>query len=283
MTNIVTCIGRFNVSVAVCDAGAWASQRLNAHLKLLHVLDKSEYPVKGDLTGSIGFGSQEYLLDELTTLEEKQSKLAREHGKHMLETAERRVREDGAKDISTLQRHGTLVETLAELEGETRILVMGRRGAEHDSDAHTIGNNLEDVIRTVHRPVLIVLAEFSPPNCFAIAFDGSPAALKTLDMVAESPLLKGLPCHLVMVCSDTNGRKAQLEAAFDKLGSAGFDVTQKTLEGKVLSALDTYQKENKIELMVMGAYVHSRFRQFLVGSNTTSILRTSDIPLLLLR
>ena len=283
MTNIVTCIGRFHVSAAVCDAGAWASQRLNAPLKLLHVLDKSEYPIKGDFTGRIGLGSQEHLLDELTALEEKRSKLAREHGKRMLEAAERRAREDGARDISTLQRHGSLVETLMELESETRLLVMGRRGAEHDSAAHLIGSNLENVIRTIHRPSLIVLASFSPPNCFMIAFDGSPTAQKALDMVAGIPLLKGLPCHLVMVCSGTDERKAQLEAAFDKLVSAGFDVTQKMLEGKVQSVLDAYQKEHQIELMVMGAYGHSRIREFLVGSNTTSMIRTSDIPLLLLR
>lgn len=283
MTNIVTCIGRFHVSAAVCDAAAWASQRLNAPLKLLHVLDKSEYPIKGDFTGSIGLGSQEHLLDELTALEEKRSKLAREHGKRMLEAAERRAREDGAKDVSTLQRHGSLVETLMELEGETRLLVMGRRGSEHDSVAHSIGSNLENVIRTVHKPILIVLASFSPPNCFMIAFDGSPTSQKALDMVAGSPLLKGLPCHLVMVCSGSDERKAQLEAAYDKLVSAGFEVTRKTLEGKVLTALDIYQKEKQIELMVMGAYGHSRIRQFLVGSNTTSMLRTSNIPLLLLR
>lgn len=283
MTNIITCIGRFHVSAAVCDAGAWASQRLNAHLKLLHVLDKSEYPIKRDLTGKIGLGSQEHLLDELTVLEEKHSKLAREHGKYMLEAAERRVREDGAKDISTLQRHGSLVETLMELEDETRLLVMGRRSAEHDNTAHPIGSNLENVIRTIHKPILIVLSKFSPPNCFMIAFDGSPTAQKALDMVAGSPLLKGLPCHLIMVCSGTDERKAQLESAFDKLVSAGFDVTQKTLEGKVEAALGTYQKENQIDLMVMGAYGHSRIRQFLTGSNTTAMLRTSDIPLLLLR
>ena len=283
MSNIITCIGHFRVSAAVCDAGAWASQRLNAHLKLLHVLDKSAYPIKGDLSGKIGLGSQEYLLDELTVLEEKRSKLAREYGKYMLEAAERRVREDGAKDISTLQRHGSLIETLMGLEDETRLLVMGRRGAEHESAAHSIGSNLENVIRTIHKPILIVLAKFSPPNCFMIAFDGSPAAQKALDMAAGSPLLKGLPCHLIMVCSGTDERKAQLEAAFDKLVSAGFDVTQKMLEGKVQSVLDAYQKKHQIELMVMGAYGHSRIRQFLTGSNTTSMLRTSDIPLLLLR
>lgn len=33
----------------------------------------------------------------------------------------------------------------------------------------------------------------------------------------------------------------------------------------------------------MGAYGHSRIRQFLVGSTTTSMLRSTTSPLLLLR
>jgi nucleotide-binding universal stress UspA family protein len=33
----------------------------------------------------------------------------------------------------------------------------------------------------------------------------------------------------------------------------------------------------------MGAYGHSRIRQFLVGSNTAKMVRMSDIPILLLR
>ncbi len=33
----------------------------------------------------------------------------------------------------------------------------------------------------------------------------------------------------------------------------------------------------------MGAYGHSRIRQFFVGSTTSSLLRTSTTPLLLLR
>ncbi|MBE7447065.1 MAG: universal stress protein [Planctomycetia bacterium] len=200
----------------------------------------------------------------------------------MLETAVRRVREYGAEDISTLHWHGDLVETLMDIEKETRLLVVGCRGAGRDTAAHAMGSHLESVIRTIHKPILIVLAEFSPPNSFMIAFDGSPTAQKALAMVVGNPLLKGLPCHLVM-CNGSDEQKAQLPAAFDELVSAGFDVIQKMLEGKVQAALDTYQKQNQIELMVMGAYGHSRVRQFLVGSNTTCLLCTSNIPLLLLR
>lgn len=36
-------------------------------------------------------------------------------------------------------------------------------------------------------------------------------------------------------------------------------------------------------LLVMGAFGHSRLRQLLVGSTTTSLLRLSDVPVLILR
>ena len=38
-----------------------------------------------------------------------------------------------------------------------------------------------------------------------------------------------------------------------------------------------------IDLLAMGAYGHSRIRQFLVGSTTSTLLRTSNSALLILR
>jgi len=42
-------------------------------------------------------------------------------------------------------------------------------------------------------------------------------------------------------------------------------------------------QEEAIDLLVMGAYSHSPFLNFLRGSTTTDLLRTSKIPTLLLR
>ncbi|NEX14929.1 MAG: universal stress protein UspA, partial [Prosthecochloris sp.] len=123
MTKVIACIDGSPVAPAVCDAASWASLSLEAPLTLLHVLDRSEYPVKGDLSGNIGLGSREHLLDELVSLDEQRGRLALEHGKHMLEAAKIRAEEHGAKDLSKLQRHGNLLETLQELESDTRLLV----------------------------------------------------------------------------------------------------------------------------------------------------------------
>lgn len=286
MTKIVACIDGSNAAIAVCDAAAWASQRLNAPLDLLHVLDKTEYIKNAeshDLSGTIGLGSREHLLQALVEIEEKRSKLALEHGKAMLQDARQRARKEGVTEITTHQRHGDLIGTLVDMQHETRMLVIGRQGEAHEKQEHSLGSHLENVIRSVHRPLLVTLPGFVVPENFMIAYDGSTTANKVLEKVAQSDLLRGLPCHLVMVADDENEHKLQLNASVAHLREVGFEVTSALLQGAVEPALHQYQKDNHINLMVMGAYGHTRIRQFLLGSNTAKMVRMSDIPLLLLR
>lgn len=90
MTKIIACIDGSITSPAVCKAAAWTSQRLTAPLDLLHVLDKTEYPKpenSKNLSGNIGLGSHEHLLQELIELDEKRGRLALEHGKNILQEA----------------------------------------------------------------------------------------------------------------------------------------------------------------------------------------------------
>ena len=53
--------------------------------------------------------------------------------------------------------------------------------------------------------------------------------------------------------------------------------------GNPETALPNYIKVYSADLLVMGAYGHSRIRQFIVGSTTTTLLRTSTVPVLVLR
>lgn len=286
MTKVIACIDGSQVAMDVCDAAAWASLKMEAPLDLLHVLDKEEYPTAdthGDLSGNIGLGSREHLLTELTELDEKRSKLALEHGKHMLEDAKKRVEADGAKQVTTHQRHGSLVETLQEAEEDMRLLVMGRQGEAHDNQAHSLGSHLENVVRAMHRPILVVVPAFKKPSKFMLAYDGSKTVKKALDKLVKSPLLKGLECHLVMVSEEDDKHVHDLKEAADTLKAAGYSVIPVIKQGAVQPVLSEYQKDNQIDLLVMGAYGHSRIRQFLVGSNTAKMVRQSDIPMLLLR
>ncbi|ARU90485.1 universal stress protein [Pseudomonas sp. M30-35] len=284
MTHVMACIDNSQSSLAVCDYAAWASQQLvDAPLTLLHVLDEEKYPAAADLSGNIGLGSREHLLEELATLDAQRARVALEQGQHMLESARERTVNFGAAAPELKQRHGHLVESLSDLQDDIRLLVIGKVGEDSARDTSTLGRQIEAVVRTIQRPILITANRYKKPETVMLAFDGSPTAQKTVQMLAASPLCKGLPIHLVMVGVDSTDNRDVLGKAADVLLSAGFDVKTQIRSGDVEAALHDYQAEQGIDLLVMGAYGHSRIRQFLVGSTTTTMLRTATIPVLLLR
>jgi nucleotide-binding universal stress UspA family protein len=283
MTQVMACIDGSSITLAVCDYAAWASRKMDAPLDFLHVLGRSEYPIPADLSGNIGLGSREHLLQELAELDEKRSRVALEQGRLMLEAAKARAIADGVPNPTSRQRHGELVDTLLEFQGDIRLLVMGRQGEQGDSVGEHIGSHLENVVRTLHRPILVIPSDYSEPQRILIAFDGSATTRKAVDMVARSPLFRGLPCHVVMVGADKDEPREQLGWARTHLETAGFDVTAEIRQGEVEAVLCAYRTEHEIDLIVMGAYGHSRIREFLIGSTTTKLVRQSKVSLLLLR
>lgn len=283
MTQVMACIDGSLSSPAVCDYAAWASLRLGAPLTLLHVLDHQQYPPRRDLSGNIALGSREQLLQELAALDEQRGKLALEQGRLALEAAKERAQRDGVASPQLRQRHGDLAASLRELEGEIRLLVIGRQGETSDAVSQLVGSQLESVIRTLHRPILVSPGQFQAPRSLMLAYDGSATCDKGVDMLAASPLFQGLPIHVLMVGADSIDARAQLEQVKRRLVAGGHEVQLAIRAGEVEPTLHDYQAEQGIDLLVMGAYGHSRIRQFLVGSTTSHMLQTSVSPLLLLR
>lgn len=261
------------------DYGIWASKRLGAPLKFLHVLDRSQYPTQSDLSGNIGLGSRETLLEKLAAIDEKRSKLAMEHSKLMLDAYVQNAIANGIDSPASLQYHGGLEEILVEIEESIRLLVLGK----HDDHLRVhIGSRLENVVRIIHRPILIATIKFKPPQRVMLAFDGSATTRKGVEMVATSPLFCGLPCHLVMVGTKNEANREQLNWAQRILEEAGFEAPATIIDGDVERSLGDYRSAHEIDMLIMGAYGHSVIRRFLVGSTTTSVIRNTSIPVLLL-
>lgn len=280
MTFVMGCVDGSKVTDAVCNAAVWSAQRMDAPVMFLHSLEHEHLPMREDHSGAIGLGAREELLDTLVELESQRAQLEIKHGQVVLNAVRERAIAAGLQQVDTLQRHGVLTETLAELEAKTRLVVVGRQGLAHESFARAIGSHVESLIRTSTRPVLVVAEDFTMPKQFMLAYDGSPTADKALDMVAASPLLRNIPCHLVMVGENAG----PLDVAKGRLVQAGFSVEAHLLSGAyVAGALVEYQSSHAVDLTVMGAYGHSRIRQFFVGSQTTNLLQRSLTPLLLLR
>jgi nucleotide-binding universal stress UspA family protein len=285
MNKVYACIDGLATTTAVIDWAAWSARRLDVPLEFLHVLDRHpERAAVSDYSGAIGWDAQESLLQELSELDEKRSKLAQEAGRRLLVAARERAAAAGILRLDTRLRHGELVDNLLDVEPDARLFVLGEHyHASQPSRIH-LDHHVERVIRSVKRPVLVATDErFEEPRRFVIAFDGSPTARKTIETVARSPLLAGLPALVAMAGADNALARQQLTEAKQALTAAGFDVAVELAPGEPELVLPALVKAQGAALLVMGAYGHSRIRQLIVGSTTTTLLRLSEVPVLILR
>lgn len=281
---ILTCTDGSAYAPSVYEHSAWVAKRLDARIELLHVIDHHrEHAAHIDLSGTIGFDTSVELTEELTKLEESRSRVARLKGKAFLEEGRRYLEAGGISEVIVTQRNGTLVEILEEREPHVALVVVGKRG-EHAGVIHSpLGENLENLVRISTKPVLVASRNFHRISRYLIAFDDSPSARKAVAYVAESPLFQELEGELMMVGHTDPAHEAVLNEVSQKLQAAGRKVHARLLPGNPATVIAEEVKHAKIDLLVMGAYGHSRIREFIVGSTTTKLVRACSIPVLMFR
>jgi nucleotide-binding universal stress UspA family protein len=284
MSKLIALVDGSIYARSVCDHAAWIANRTGQPVELLHVLGRRETTsVPSDLSGSIALGARTALLAELATLDEQRAKLAQKRGRAILEDAKLAVEESGVVNVATKLRIGDIVETIADLEAEAGMLVIGKRGEGADFAKLHLGSNLERIVRAAHRPVFVASRAFKPVERFVIAYDGGPSANRAVDCVAKSAMLHGLACTLLSVGADTAENRSRLEAPAKILRDAGYTVETLLLQGDPDEVIGARVESDHEGLLVMGAYGHSRIRNLVIGSTTSAMVRRCKIPVLLIR
>jgi nucleotide-binding universal stress UspA family protein len=285
MKKILACIDQRGNTDAVIDWAAWAAVRLGASLEFLHVLERHpERADAKDLSGAIGVDAQEALLHQLSAQDEQRSRALREAGRLLLAHARDRAASAGAARRDARLRHGDFVETAIELQSEADLFVLGEHYHASDPGRLHADHHLERVIRGVASSVLAVTADaFAAPERVVVAFDGSPGARKALAGLSRHPLVAGLPVRIAMVAPDGAAARQQLDEARGALADLDVPVETDLVPGEPQQVLPALVKAQAPALLVMGAFGHSRLRQLLLGSMTTTLLRMSDVPVLILR
>lgn len=270
-------------SASVCEHAAWIAQRTGAAVELIHVLGRREGAERADLSGSIRLGARSALLAELAALDEQRSKLVAHRGRAILEDARAILDQAGINEITTRLRHGDIVETVAEVERDTRVILIGKRGEAADFAKGHLGSNLERIVRAIHKPVFVASRAFRPISRVLLAYDGGTSAMKAVDHIARSPLFAGLDVHVVTVGHATDEARKGLEDARALLQAAGIAAETQILAGQPETALGKLVDEAGFDMLVMGAYGHSRIRSLIIGSTTTEMIRSCKVPVVLLR
>jgi nucleotide-binding universal stress UspA family protein len=271
-------------SQSVCDHAAWVAGRTGAAVEIHHVLGRREGgSERANLSGNITLGARTALLEELTDLDAQRAKLSQKLGRAILDDAQARLEEDGVKHVSVRLRSGDIIDTVTEAETDASLIVIGKRGEAADFAKLHLGSNLERVARASSKPVLVAARAFNPINQFMIAFDGGTSCMKAVDHVARSPLFAGLACRLLMVGAETPENRKALDDARAILEAGRYSVEAEIVLGQPDTVISDAVEREGIDLLVMGAYGHSRIRNLIIGSTTTEMVRSCKIPVILYR
>ncbi|MBB3105764.1 nucleotide-binding universal stress UspA family protein [Psychrobacter luti] len=282
--HVLACIDGSAVTGSVCDYAAWYAKKLNLAVGLLHVSDVAA-SVRRDLSGAIGINSRQSLLDELSKLDEQRAKVVNSYSNALVQDAKSHIQSNFAGvTVCIYQRRGKLLPAIEHFQAKNRAIVMGRRGEDHKNSRINIGSQIETVARASNVPVLICSEKFKEPQSYMVAFDGSKTAIKAIRMLAESNLLQGLQGHIVMIGHDNEASKKSLIEAITRLRTASFSVESHHLpQLDAVNGLLSFQLENNIDIIVVGAYGRSKLQHLFLGSTTTEIIASTLSPVILVR
>jgi nucleotide-binding universal stress UspA family protein len=284
MSKICALVDGSKYSESVCDHVAWVAQGTGYSVELLHILGRRETSgAPSNLSGNITLGARTALLEELSALDEQRAKLAQKYGRAILDDAKARIERAGVGDVTAKLRIGDIVETVAEFEADAEMVVVGKRGEAADFAKLHLGSNLERIVRAGRKPVLVASRTFKPIERFLIAYDGGASSMKAVDHVARSTLFAGLQCRLLTVGPDTDETRKRLDDARAILEGAGYAVEASIVQGQPETVISHAVESEAIDLLVMGAYGHSRVRSLIIGSTTTGMIRSCKIPIALFR
>lgn len=284
MRNILLCTDGSAYSKVSYEYAAWLAQRIDIALEVLYVTNNGgEQAIQSDFSGSIGIDCYQELLSQLVELEAAKAKVNHQKAKIILQEVEEFF-SDRQPQVKFTHETGFLVDLFHQLEKNADLIILGKRGENANFATEHLGSNMERIVRSSHKPCLVTPREFQPVKKILLAYDGGKSCHKAIEYLSQSPVFKGLELHVITVdTGNTEKANNYLNSAQKTLEEAGFKPVLKLLTGRPEAEMEKYVELNTIDLLIMGAYGHSRIRHLIIGSTTAQMLRGSHIPVLLFR
>ena len=288
MKTILLCSDGSTFADSIYRYGAWFARQLQAQIKVLFVTDIRGQTVvsTGNLSGSIGLGASEQLLNELVNLEYEKAKLNNQRARLILKNASQVLKAEGIAEVELVNQTGFLVDCFHDFEADASMVVLGKRGEAAEFASGHLGANVDRIVRSSSKPCLVTPQTFSPIQRLLVAYDGSATGKRILAFLAANAQgFKHVAIHLLTVVrSDSEtGRSLELAKAEQQLQQAGLTLEASLSIGDPEKVIAQYIEQHQINLLLMGAYGHRRIRHLVIGSTTVQLLRSSQIAVLLFR
>jgi len=251
------------------------ARSFSAHVQGIYVVDVKllEGPFLQDLSASLGTAPYVNYQGNISMLLEERGKSAL---RALTETCEA-----AGVPVDTIQSSGVVSRVIVEHSGLADLIVMGRGGEHNEWLEGLVGSTAEAVIRRSTLPVLITGTENLGKEHIMLAYDGSSHAQNALrTAVAFAEMWK--TTLKILVVGEHGGGPVVSEVQ-GYLDAHEVDGAVLEATGEPGEKIVEFAESTKADLVVMGAYGHSKVRELVVGSTTTYVINHASCPILLAR
>jgi len=259
------------------EYGLYLARRFDAQITGLHVVDirSLEGPLLSDLAGSLGFSPYQSYLPKFQKVLEERGDLILEG---FQEACEAHSIQPKLKRLS-----GVVSSVIVEEAKKVDLVIIAQRGEHERWSNGLLGSTTESVVRRSPRPVLVSPNAFRECNNILLAYDGSVESNRALKTACE--LFSGGDTHLEGIVVTGSAKKCVTltEEVESFVEPYKMDVEIACVEGEAAREILDHAGKKGIDLIIMGAFGHSRIHDLILGGTSAYIIRNTTLPVLLHR
>ena len=261
------------------DYAIWFARKLGASLRALYVTDVRllEGPWLADLSGAVGAQPYSALLPQLQKIQEEKAQ--------MILAATRERCDKSGVSCEAIHETGSLLPAILDHEEQADLVVLGQRGEHAQWSGEMLGSSVERVVRASVKPCLVTPGKFHEISHMLIAYDGSDESSKALRTGIALAETLGVEVTITMVATlgGEDAAAALLEKAKQRALGGNVKANVEVLHGDPEEGILQLRETVGADLIVMGAYGHTRIRELILGSTTSHVIRKAAVPVLLVR
>lgn len=262
-------------SEAAASAAIQIAQRQNRHIRGLYMVDPAlVMSAYANYQGELGDVEPPSSQDDLIARFEERGTVA-------LQWLEARCRAEGVA-VRTEMVFGGVWEFVLQEAAKVALLALGRRGHSHKTHPDQLGSNFQTIAHHTRTPLLAGGEEKRSLDRLLLAFNGSERAQGALTWA--SILQRTLPAEVTVVAVQEGEEAspqwvAELQAHLSQSELANYRFVSR--KGQAATEILGAAREERIDLIVMGRYRHGALLEWLVGSTVDSVLRATELPVLI--
>ncbi|MGA7306318.1 MAG: universal stress protein [Rhodothermales bacterium] len=180
-----------------------------------------------------------------------------------------------------IEDQGDPVEAIARVSAFYDLLIVGLRTHFHFQTTEGEGDTLQDLIGRLATPILAVTEEHIPLSEHlevVVAFDGSPAAIRSLRQFTQLAAFSNPNIAVLTANEELEAAKQIFGPAEEYLRAYGYtDIDSEWTPMHIADAIDE-EFIDKADLIVLGMHAKHGIFSFVVGSLANHMIRMAKVP-----